>query len=172
MTEALQQSEAMELGTAYHTVMQHIDYNREQDIKKLVDELVFSGQINAIYLNMIDVSKIAKAKEIIGKLVVKNAKVRQENNFLVLAPHNQLIDASKCPHDVLLQGVIDMSIEVGNEAIIVDYKTNRTRSEDYLINTYRTQLDLYAKAYEMAYNKKVIAKYLYSFEMEKLIEIK
>ena len=165
-TEVVDNITAMELGTQYHTIMQYLDYNDEkQDVKKLVEDLVFENKLNAIYLN-----KIKKAKQIIKELA-NGAKISKEENFLTLAPHSYLISGSAVKHDVLVQGVIDLSIDSPNGAIIVDFKTNKTQNRDYLIATYKTQLDLYAKSYELAYNRKVVHKYLYSFELGELIEV-
>ncbi len=170
--ESVSSIEAMELGTQYHEIMRYLDYKDcNQNIKKLVDSLVFSGVINPIYLNKIDIAKIEKAKEVIATLLDDKSIVKQEINFLTLAPHSKLINNSECGEKVLVQGIIDLCIEKDGSAIIVDYKTNRTNNKEYLVETYKTQLDLYAKSYEMAYGKKVIKKYLYSFQMDSLIEV-
>ncbi len=171
ITESVESTEAMEIGTAYHAIMQRVAYHSPQDLKKLVEGLVFGGKINSIYLPMIDISKIAKAKEAVEKMSAGGEELRCETNFLTLAPHKDLINGSECTEEVLVQGIIDLVIEGKNEAIIVDFKTNRTRSKEYLIETYRTQLDLYSKAYEMCYHKSVTHRYLYSFEMGEMIEV-
>ena len=173
VTESMNSNDAMELGTEYHKIMQNIDFgNDSQDIKALVDQLVFEHVINPIWLGKIDINKIAKAKKIVAQLIGKGDLISKEPNFLLLAPHNELIDESVCNKNVLVQGILDLVIESKDGVIIVDYKTNRTHDESQLIDTYRTQLSLYSKAYELAYGKRVVAKYLYSFAMDKLIEVK
>ena len=169
--ESLDSDTAMELGTQYHTIMQYIEYGKEQDIKKLIDSLVFANKINPIYLNNIDIDKIVQAKKVVEKLVTESGVVEKEKNFLTLSPHCALISGSNVEEKVLVQGVIDLSIANPDGAIIVDFKTNKTKDKQYLIDCYATQLNLYAKSYELAYNKKVVHKYLYSFEMGELIEI-
>jgi len=165
--------DAMAIGTEYHEIMCRLDYkDSKQDIKKLVDDLVFAGVVNPIYLSKIDIGKIAKAKETVMTIIDPKDNPRQEISFLTFAPHSKLIEGSLCDEKVLVQGIIDLCIEKPNGAIIVDYKTNRTKNKEALVDAYKTQLDLYAKAYELAYNKKVLAKYLYSFEMNELIEVK
>jgi len=172
ISESVTSSDAMEVGTAYHAIMQEIEYHKDIEIKKLVDNMVLQGKINAIYLPMINIEEISNAKRMVEEMSKNGEILRKETNFLAMAPHSQLIDGSKCNEDVLVQGVLDLVIEGKDEAIIIDFKTNRTRDRQYMIDTYTTQLDLYAKAYKMCYGKEVKAKYLYSFKMNELIEIK
>jgi ATP-dependent helicase/nuclease subunit A len=72
---------------------------------------------------------------------------------------------------VLVQGVIDLVIVNNDGAMIVDFKTNKTHNEKYLIDQYGLQLKMYALAFEKAYKIKVNKKMLYSFEMAKFIEV-
>ena len=44
---------------------------------------------------------------------------------------------------VLVQGVIDLAILHNDDAIIIDFKTNKTKSEKMLIDHYGMQLDMY-----------------------------
>ena len=66
---------------------------------------------------------------------------------------------------------MDLIVETPNGIVIVDFKTNRNCSEAYLINSYAIQLDIYKKAIERALKQKIKGKYIYSFELKKLIEI-
>ena len=55
----------------------------------------------------------------------------------------------------------------------MDYKTDRIGQgeESKLIERYRTQLEDYALALEQMLHKKVKQKYIYSFALQKAIEI-
>ena len=74
---------------------------------------------------------------------------------------------------VVIQGIIDAYFEEDGELILVDYKTDRIGQgeESKLIERYRTQLEDYALALERMLHKKVKQKYIYSFALQKAIEI-
>ncbi|MCL2228575.1 MAG: UvrD-helicase domain-containing protein [Firmicutes bacterium] len=67
----------------------------------------------------------------------------------------------------LVQGVIDLLAVGKNRAIIIDYKTTRA-PEQKLVELYKPQLDLYAKAVTRATNLPVES-YIYSTRLGKLI---
>ena len=55
--------------------------------------------------------------------------------------------------------------------MVLDYKTDQIFSPRELSEKYHTQLDYYAKALEQMTGKKVKEKIIYSFTMEKEIQI-
>ena len=57
------------------------------------------------------------------------------------------------------------------EHIIIDFKTDKVKSEKELIDRYKTQLEIYKEGVEMSRKVKVMGTYIYSFELQKLIEI-
>ncbi len=169
--ESLNSSDAMELGTQYHAIMQNVDWKDIRPASAIIKDCAMRGIINPIYLPMIDALRIDQAIATIRGIITNGDKIVPEYNFLTYYPHNLLISGSDCDKKVLIQGVIDLCIIRGKEAIIVDYKTNKKTNPKYYIDTYRTQLELYAKSVELAYQTKVTKKYIYSFEMGQLIEI-
>ena len=70
-----------------------------------------------------------------------------------------------------------MSIE-GNSFSVIDYKTDavakygNSKSEAALIERYKNQLELYARALTEILGISCNGKYIYSFDLSKLIEIK
>lgn len=66
---------------------------------------------------------------------------------------------------ILLQGIIDVFYETKEGFVLLDYKTDRVKDKDELINRYKKQMELYTKAIENAYEKKVIRRVLYSFSL-------
>ena len=70
---------------------------------------------------------------------------------------------------ILVHGIIDGLIELDDEVIIFDYKTDHHTSKDKLIENYRGQLNLYAMAVESMLNKKVSQKIIYSLDLGKSI---
>ncbi len=55
--------------------------------------------------------------------------------------------------------------------VLVDYKTDRVKRKEELVEKYKRQLDLYKKALEDACKMKVEKTYIYSVYLDKEIEI-
>ena len=73
----------------------------------------------------------------------------------------------------IIQGVIDLYyINKNNNVILVDFKTDRIKDEKEYIKKYKIQLDIYKEAIEKITNLKVEKVYIYSFELNKEIEVK
>ena len=60
---------------------------------------------------------------------------------------------------------------LGNEIVLVDYKTDRVRrgEEQKLVDLYHTQLEDYAQALHRMTGRRVKEKYIYSFTLKKEI---
>ena len=89
---------------------------------------------------------------------------------MMCVPYNSLYATSNATDNVLVQGVVDLIIVTANGLIVVDYKLS-SASATTLKARYSPQLQLYARACESAFKKKVKAKYIYSIKSQKLIEI-
>ena len=72
---------------------------------------------------------------------------------------------------VLIQGIIDAYFEEDGEIIVLDYKTDRVRTEAELKDRYQEQLRLYTKALEQITRKKVKEQIIYSFTLCKEIHL-
>jgi ATP-dependent helicase/nuclease subunit A len=68
--------------------------------------------------------------------------------------------------DVLVRGVIDLWFEEADGIVLVDYKTDKQTDEEYYINNYDVQLELYKEALEKATGKKVKEIYIYAINVE------
>lgn len=158
-------------GTAYHSAMEHVDFNNP-------DMVALSEQ--CLNFDCVDKNAIIKAAEVMKELSSGGTVIR-ERPFIVDLPINSIddtldgISGLSGKESVLLQGVIDALIVFPDgRAIIVDYKT----SSPQLLKSdgYKKQLNLYTQAVERATANggkplKVVNKYLYSFVLGKLIEV-
>lgn len=157
------------LGTLYHEVMQNINYYESvEEIRKILTLVSQKEEYK-------DVKSLLKENEILAcienmKPIVKDAKISKEVMFIMQDKHENLV-AEGTKDEVMVQGVIDLIVEKGDETFIIDFKTNKFLKDEDLIETYSTQLSLYAKAYENAYHKKVTKLLLYSFSKNKFIEV-
>lgn len=132
------------VGTQYHSALEKLDFSTEY-------------KQNTEY-EFVDYDKIKKAHEIISPYA-KNAILHKEAEFMMYVPYNE-IAGGEVVDKVLLQGVVDLIIERENSVDIVDYKFS-TMSINALKIKYAEQLNLYKKAVEKAFKKKVEHMYIY-----------
>lgn len=173
ITDKIDGVDALKLGTAYHSVMQRVNFNESiEDIEGLISGLVDSGEIAPEYKKYIKVDEILDACKIVGEVIKGANKVYKEKQFLMQESYNKLVKNSDNNTKVIVQGVIDLVVENDDGAILIDYKTNKVSSSKTLVDEYAMQLKIYAHAFELATNIKITKKYLYSFYQHKLIEVK
>lgn len=72
---------------------------------------------------------------------------------------------------VILQGIIDAFIMEEEGIILVDYKTDRVKDGEELMNRYQKQIDLYSEALEQILGKKVRRRVLYSFSLGEEVDL-
>ena len=83
------------------------------------------------------------------------------------APEGEAAKAS-----VLVQGIADIVLVFPDHLELLDYKTDRRKTEADFLAAYRAQLNLYALAIDKRFApKKVTYKGIYSLELGKLIEV-
>ena len=167
-------------GTAYHRVMECLDYtrlDRMQDIADQVQELVEKNKMSQEEGNCIrrkDILTFAESE--LGKRMQRAArdkKLYREQPFVMKADMKKLDTSWSGDETVLVQGIIDAYFLEGDDVVLVDYKTDRAAwgEEEKLLERYRTQLEDYALALEKMLHKKVKEKYIYSFTLHKAILI-
>ena len=175
---------AAEKGTAVHFVMRKIDYDRVEnlsDIKAQIQEMyenefLLEEEVKAINpYKILSFFKCDIGREIL-KLHKEGKKIYREVSFYTEISsrevNNELDDRYK-DEKVRLQGIIDCFFEDGDNLVLLDYKTDYIEKgkESELKDRYSKQLDYYSNALYKMTNKKVIKKYLYSFYLEKIIEL-
>ena len=167
-------------GTAYHRVMECLDYTRVktyQEIDRQIQTLVESHKMLPEEGECIRIKDIlAFAGSELGRRMQRAAqdkKLHREQPFVMKVDMKNLDASWNGDETVLVQGIIDAYFIEGEEIVLVDYKTDRIGQgeESKLIERYRTQLEDYALALEQMLHKKVKQKYIYSFALQKAIEI-
>ena len=165
--QSSENTDSLKLGTAYHSTMQNLNYTEN---KAEIENLIQKIKTPDLPYEKVDVNKIFNAVNCIKPLISENSKLLKEAQFVMRVNYKD-INPNADNVNVLIQGVIDLVIESANGAVIIDFKTNKTKSEKSLIDAYGLQLKLYAKAYNKAHDIKVNKMYLFSFELNKLIEV-
>ncbi len=158
---------SLELGTAYHTAMEHIDFKKAfEGGKKNIEEQLVSLMKKEILsekeLESIDTEKLfAFFRDDIGKRAALSQDLRKEESFIMW----HKVNGTK----TLVQGVIDCYFEEADGLVLVDYKTNK--NADNIKHIYAKQIKLYKEALEKATGKKVKETWLYLFELKKSLQI-
>lgn len=179
--EFLRQSDepaaANERGTAYHRIMECIDYGDTNDIRNQIELMLEDNKITQSQKMCISLGDI---ENFVDSELGKRIKAAYGKNNLFREQPFVFID-ERDNSDQLIQGVIDLYIIEEDEAgstktiTIVDYKTDRVakgeKGEKELIKRYKVQLDYYAKALEQLTGFKVKEKIIYSFTLNKSISI-
>jgi ATP-dependent helicase/nuclease subunit A len=138
------------------------------------NELITEEQAESV-----DISKILNFfNSNIGKRMIKSQKAYREVPFHMEIKSTEIY--RDIPNDkymdenIMVQGIIDCYFEENGEVILVDYKSDyfKKGEEKAIIDKYKIQIELYARAIEEITNKKVKEKYLYLFYGDKEVEVK
>ncbi len=169
-----------ERGTAFHTVMLHIDpfvESAEQiraEIAALVDrELMLAEEAASVNVSKVlgfftsDLGRRFQAAARAGQLF-------KEEVFTRSLPARQLRDEWASDDPMTLIGIIDAFFVEEDQIILLDYKTDAIPpdSENYLARKYQAQIDLYASALEAIAGLPVREAYLYSVSREETIRVR
>jgi len=172
VSDRVESIDALKLGTAYHAVMQYVNFNEnEESIVELIDSLESQGVLDKEISKHIEPSRIVACIDVLKPYILRAKSVYKEKQFLLQENYNKLVKNSDNNTKVIVQGVIDTVLIFDGEAYLIDYKTNKTQNEEFLKNHYKLQLEIYKLAFEKATNIKITKKFLYSFYLNKLIEI-
>jgi len=160
-------------GTFIHTVVEHLDYNSlTQDrvlsvVRSTANSLGMQDKINEKYV----IQDILKMYDSLKEYLTDAKSIKNELEF-VIEDRLENIEEANFAYPTLIQGVVDMYVVTKEgKHIIVDFKTDKVNNEAELIDRYNIQLKVYKKAIELAINKNVDKTYIYSFSLNKLIEV-
>lgn len=166
---------AAQRGTATHSFMQFANYenacaNVENEIERLFDK----GFINEGEKNAIDVKAVKSFfKSSLAKRILKSDFVMREKKFTVRVPITEVYPQLQEFSDetVVIQGIADCAFVEDGKLIVVDYKTDNLANEELFKEKYSNQVKVYKKALSMCTDYEVSETYLYSFKLQKEIEV-
>lgn len=163
----LAREKAISRGNAYHEALKFIDFGRVKNKDDLHNALLeIKDFLDDGYFDLIDEDILLKDIMLLNSVVENN--VYKEREFIMRLPLKDVlnIDSDK---EIIIQGVIDL-FSLGKKNILIDYKFSSIKDEERLLNHYKKQLDLYAKAVENAFDIKLDEIYLLSLGNSKLIK--
>ncbi len=172
-----------EIGTAMHTVMQHLpltDKWQKEDLAGFVKQLVAKECLTSEEAEVIDLKAIEQFFQHEKAEVFSRAeKIEREVPFMYTLKTSEIYHdwESDTEEKVLIQGIIDCLIYMSDgRVIILDYKTDQINDKDVtdsLITTlkerYRVQIKLYRQAMCDILGIDEIDAYLYFFAKDLFI---
>ncbi|MDQ0198133.1 helicase-exonuclease AddAB subunit AddA [Neobacillus ginsengisoli] len=174
-----------ERGTAMHMVMQHVDLINPVTVEAIEAQL--QGMVNNELLTpeqaaVIDPKMIVQFfRTELGKRYTKANIINREIPFTLSMPANEVYPSWKDEDEpIFIQGVIDCVFEDENGLVLIDYKsdgiTDRFKggfeqAKSILEDRYRMQIDLYTKAIEKIWKRKVDERYLFFFDGAHILKL-
>lgn len=147
--------EKANIGTAYHRVMQYIDFETTsvEGVAETIDDMVNSGLLSEEEKAVIRPFEIVRALNTDVMSLARKSECLREQPFMMYVPAKDVLPDCEVSERVLVQGVIDLLI-TGESTILVDYKYSALRNDEAK-EKYKKQLNLYKMAAETAFCKKI-----------------
>jgi len=164
-----------EIGTANHTFMQFASFENclSFGVEAEGERLLLKGMITEEQYGMLNFKSLkAFFQSNVFSEISSSKKVFREKRFTVSDNSKELLGVGN--ETVLVQGVIDLFFQNNDGTYtVVDYKTDKIKSgeENILIERYKGQLSYYAKAVEEITQQKTTRGIIYSFALNKEIEV-
>lgn len=160
-----------ERGTAYHTLLCAMDkdISVEEKIKELKMKGIFS-EAEAKSIRVADIEEFFDSD--LGKRLRNSSKVFKEEAFEIMVDAHKITKIEEHKgNKILLQGVIDCMFVEDGELVLLDYKTDRSLTEEEFSEHYSDQLMWYREAAQKLTKMRVKEGYLYSFDLHSAIRI-
>lgn len=157
-------------GTAYHKVMEWIDYEKTgtEAVKVELERLVAEGYVTPEETESVSAEAIARCLDSPLLAEARASRCYREKKFVMYVPARE-VGRGTGDDKVLVQGVVDLLID-GEKKTIVDFKNSALRSAEAM-QKYKKQLNLYKKAAESAFFGKIDRLVLYSFKTGETVDI-
>ncbi|MFD2681292.1 helicase-exonuclease AddAB subunit AddA [Bacillus seohaeanensis] len=166
-----------EIGTAMHTVMQHISFEDKPtiaSIEVLLDNLVHKEILTEEQKEVINIENvIGLFNTEIGERLLNAQDIQREIPFSMAVPVQELNETDESNETILVQGVIDCVFRDDKGIVLLDYKTDGIHdryqggfeeARPVLEKRYKVQIQLYTRALEQIWKEPVKEKYLYFFD--------
>ncbi|MBR1444905.1 MAG: helicase-exonuclease AddAB subunit AddA, partial [Firmicutes bacterium] len=169
---------AVGYGTAYHEVLEFIDFsviNSIEDVKREKERILAEEKIVKETADKVDERKIYRfISSEIGQRIRNTKKVYKETPFVIsLSPYEVYSDEKykDSKKGILVNGIIDLYFEEKGKIILVDYKTDSVKksSREDILKRYEVQLKIYKKALEKSTGKEVSEYGLYLISADEFL---
>jgi len=163
-------------GSATHKFMQFADYTAaQQSMEKELQRLVERAFLSAKEAEVVDRSAVAHffASDLAKRMAAADSVLRElrfmgELTAEELAPYTDLVKGNE---PVVLKGVADCVLIEEDGAVIIDYKTDRVKTGEQLMQRYHGQLELYARLVSAFLGCPVKECWIYSFVLDEALHV-
>lgn len=167
---------AAERGMALHAALQFADLAAAaNDLPGEVARLVEGGWLDAALAGQLELPRMAAfLQSPLAARMREAKKLLREYDFITAVPAKFVDDTLPEPfahQPVLVQGIADAVLVNGDTAEIADYKTDRGKTPEQLLQAYAKQLLLYRAAVEKRLGVRVERCTIYSFSLGREIPI-
>lgn len=164
-------------GTAMHRFMECFDFTGELDAKSVFHQeqkMTSEGRLSSKEQELLSRDKLQNffLTDLAVRMqqAARGGELYKEKPFVMQANPSELFtDAKKDEESVLIQGIIDAFFVEEGQIVLLDYKTDRVQTKEELVDRYRIQLQLYAKALQRTLGMPVKEIYIYSFHLNETI---
>lgn len=157
-------------GTAYHKVLELLDfqdhYDKEQlelvleklERNKKISKEMYKSIRSWDILKFLQTNVAKRMRQAAGK-----GQLHKEQPFVLGVKTSEVYPGDLSDEILLIQGIIDVWFEEEDGLVVLDYKTDRVSEAEELKERYSVQLNYYAQALERLTGKPVKEKIIYSF---------
>ncbi len=167
-----------EIGTIVHFVMQHLNIEEDLSADNILEQvgsmvqkkLLTEKEARVVNPGMLEKFFVSD----IGKRMRESSYIRREVPFLIKKGAGEILNSLNKDDVILIQGIIDCYFYEGDQAVIIDYKTDEiiNGNLEHVKSEYSTQILSYKEAVEKITGRSVKACYLYLFDTAQAVEIK
>lgn len=182
-------------GSAYHKLLELLDFTADYGVKKGNDGIESSGEDGQSEEKLAgaveklrqegrltdEMAECIRPRDILQFLGCKSGmrmaaaarkgKLYKEQPFVLSMDASELYPEDKSGEKILVQGIIDVYFEEPDGLVVLDYKTDKVKAGTELKEKYHAQLEYYAQALEQLTGKHVKEKIIYSFTLVEEIEV-
>lgn len=176
-------ADAVRRGIIMHRVMQHLDFQQAHDratvqaeMRRMVDAAIFTPDDQSF----IEEGALAWFVQTPLAAAIRTAgsSFRREFPFMTREAPNWFDPTAGLALDeedfVLVRGVVDGILPVGNAVEIIDYKTDRVSPAmlPMRVDEYRPQMAAYCRAVERLWKKPVVRQWLVLLTAQQVVELR
>ncbi len=149
---------ATERGTAVHAALRALDYapfralpanEYLNEARRQLDGMRAGGRLSGAEADAVRPAVLAAfLASPLGHRLLAADVVEREWRFNLRMPAREAVPDAPETSEIMVQGSVDLCFLEDEKWVLIDYKTDRTDDEQALLERYRPQLTLYAKALE------------------------
>ena len=155
-----------------HSFMQFCDYkNCRENLENEISRITENGYISKQEADSLDRNELSQFFESeFAKRLFSSDKIYREIKVTTFVPVSEFedVDEKFSEEKILVRGISDCVFEENGQLVLLDYKTDRVKTEEELLSRYSNQIGFYRKVIEKTLEKPVKEAVLYSFSLGKV----